>query len=327
MHRVPKPANAYTLGAPLLGSVGWLWAKSVTRRGRARRGELEVTVRFRPRIGVHYVHAAFAPMVGRVGWRSAKTRRLHRLNLMTERVALRSAKVVIANSERTRRDVIERVGVPESRVARVYYGVDAARFRPPTPAERAEARRSLDWTDDRLRVAFVGALTDRRKGFDVAFEAWRSLCAKPSWDADLVVIGVGAELEVWKARAQRDGIADRVSFLGFRRDVPRVLSACDALIAPTRYEAYGAGVHEALCCGLPAITSASAGVAERYPASLRGLLLDDVESPGVLTACLWQWRERHQQLSAEVVSLSDDLRRRSWDDMARDIVSLCDERG
>jgi len=33
------------------------------------------------------------------------------------------------------------------------------------------------------------------------------------------------------------------------------------------------GVHEALCCGLPAIVSASAGVAERYPADRLGLLL------------------------------------------------------
>ena len=80
----------------------------------------------------------------------------------------RAAKFVIANSERTRRDVIERVGVPEGRVVRVYYGVDAARFLA-NPTERREARWSLGWTDDRSRVAFVGALTDRRKGFD-----WRT---------------------------------------------------------------------------------------------------------------------------------------------------------
>jgi glycosyltransferase involved in cell wall biosynthesis len=326
VHRVPKLANAYALSAPALGGFGWLWAKSVTRRG----GRVVVNggnCPFPAANWVHYVHAAFAPAVAGGDWRSIKARRLHGLNLVTERVALRAAKLVIANSERTRRDVIERVGVPEGRVLRVYYGVDAQQFRPATPAERGEARRSLGWTDNRARVAFVGALTDRRKGFDVAYEAWRILCARPSWDADLVVIGTGAELPIWRTRSQTDGLQDRVSFLGFRPDVARILSACDALIAPTRYEAYGAGVHEALCCGLPAITSANAGVAERYPESLRCLLLDEMESPQSVAACLWLWREREQELSYSVRSLSDDLRRRSWDDMSRDIVSLCDERG
>jgi len=39
------------------------------------------------------------------------------------------------------------------------------------------------------------------------------------------------------------------------------------LVSPVRYEAYGLNVQEALCCGVPAIVSACAGVAERYPAT------------------------------------------------------------
>ncbi|MDK2408772.1 glycosyltransferase [Aphanizomenon sp. PH219] len=54
-----------------------------------------------------------------------------------------------------------------------------------------------------------------------------------------------------------------INFLGFRADVPNLLRAADCLVAPTRYEAYDLGVHEALCCGLPAIVSADAGVDER----------------------------------------------------------------
>ena len=52
-------------------------------------------------------------------------------------------------------------------------------------------------------------------------------------------------------------------------DVPNLLRAADCLVAPTRYEAYGLGVHEALCCGLPGIVSADAGVAERYSPELQ----------------------------------------------------------
>jgi glycosyltransferase involved in cell wall biosynthesis len=276
---------------------------------------------------VHYVHAAFRPRLGAADWRQAKARAIHEPRLVTERLALRSAHIVIANSDRTRRDVIELVGVAESRVHRAYYGIDADQFRPSTPGERAAARESLGWTRETPRIAFVGALDDRRKGFDVAYDAWRSLCSSESWDGELVVIGSGGELPAWRARALRDGVGDRIQFLGFRRDVSRVLMACDALVAPTRYEAYGLGVHEAICCGLPAIVASSAGVAERYPESLRGLLLEDVESADELAASLRKWRERATDWRATVLTFAEELRARGWDDVARDVVALGDAAG
>jgi glycosyltransferase involved in cell wall biosynthesis len=322
-HRVPKPAGAYALGAPLLGGHGLVRATAVA----ARHGKVVVNGGNCPFPGVnwvHYVHAAFEPVAAGKTWRRAKVKAMHRVNVMTERVALRAAKLVVANSERTRRDVIERVGIAEDRVTTMYYGVDAGRFHAVSDDERAATRRSFGWSDGVPHVAFVGALGDRRKGFDVLYDAWRLLCAKPSWDAVLVVVGTGAELPLWRARAIDDGLGERLRFLGFRNDVPRVLAACDALVSPTRYEAYGAGVHEAVCCGLAAVVSESAGVAERYPDSLRELLLEDVESPSVIATKILRWRERPSHWREAVVDFGQRLRSRTWDDMARDLVSACE---
>jgi len=323
LHRVAKPRGAYSLGAPLLAGAGLLCAASIAGRG----GRVVVNGGNCPFPGanwVHYVHAAFTPTVGLRGWRRAKVAGRHAVNLLTERISLRAARLVIANSERTRRDVIEHVGIAEDQVHTVYYGVDPSLFRPPTEDERERARTALGWTDGRPRVAFVGALGDRRKGFDVVHQAWRTLCSESSWDADLVVVGTGEELPAWKERARQDGLADRIAFLGFRRDVSRILWASDALVAPARYEAYGAGVHEALCSGLPALVSSTAGVAERYPAELRALLLEDPESAASLAASLRSWRTRSSAWQTTVRALSDSLRARDWDVMARDIVSLCE---
>ncbi len=322
-HRQPKLARSYTLSAPLLASAGMLRARQISRQG----GVVVVNGGNCPFPGVnwvHYVHAAFAPVVGGGAWSSAKALARHRISVATERAALRKARVVIATSERTRRDIVEHVGVSEDRVRRIYYGVDAARFFPHDDAARAAIRESLGWKADTPSVAFVGALGDRRKGFDVVYDAWRALCVDRSWDANLIVVGTGAELPLWRGRAEADGISHRVNFLGFRNDVPRVLAGCDALVSPTRYEAYGAGVHEALCCGLPAIVSSTAGVAERYPRSLHSLLLGDPNSADALVTCLKHWRDRAADLRAEVAALSTELRSRGWDDMARDIVALCE---
>ena len=322
-HRVPKPLNAYTLGAPLLGMTGVLRTMALYGKDGVavvNGGNCPI-----PAVNwVHYVHAAFEPVVALRGWREAKIKATHRVNVMIERLALQSARLVLTNSERTREDVVRLVGVPEERVRTVYFGVDSNRFRPPSAAERVAARQTIGSDVRRPRVAFVGALGDRRKGFDILYEAWKMLCSSSSWDADLVVAGSGAELAAWRARAVTDGIGDRLLFLGFRDDIPNVLAACDVLVSPVRYEAYGVGVHEALCCGLPALVTSTAGIAERYPASLRRLLIDDPNSVEALAAALWRWRDSAYDLRIEALAFSERLRARSWDDMARDIVALGD---
>jgi glycosyltransferase involved in cell wall biosynthesis len=178
----------------------------------------------------------------------------------------------------------------------------------------------LGWSPEKPIVVFIGALSDRRKGFDTLFSAWQQLCADSNWDADLVVIGAGAELSLWQRRAVEAGISSRIHFLGFRSDVPDLLRAADCLVAPTRYEAYGLGVHEALCCGLPALVSAMAGVAERYPAHLKELLLSDPEDAAALAAQLLQWRETADEYRKLVKSFSEQLRGYSWNDMAQSIL-------
>jgi glycosyltransferase involved in cell wall biosynthesis len=110
-----------------------------------------------------------------------------------------------------------------------------------------------------------------------------------------------------------------MQFLGFRRDMPAVFAACDVLIHPARYEAYGLGVHEALCRGLPAIVTATAGVAERYPADLDSLLLQDPESVSALTDRLACWRG-DKTIAERVAAFGARLRARTWDHMAHEIA-------
>jgi glycosyltransferase involved in cell wall biosynthesis len=191
----------------------------------------------------------------------------------------------------------------------------------PSDERRRRLRTQFDLAD-RPQLAFVGALGDRRKGFDTLFAAWASLCRDPRWDGDLIVVGRGAELELWRRRARDENMQNRIRFLGFRSDVPDLLAACDGLVAPTRYEAYGLGVQEALCTGLPALVSAHAGVAERYPSSLAELLLHHPEDARELETSLRNWRAHHERLRDAVRDLSGQLRTRTWQVMAEEVRAL-----
>jgi glycosyltransferase involved in cell wall biosynthesis len=315
---VPKPLGSYFLGR-------WQLDRAGRRDGKAMRmagGRVVVNggnCTFPDVNWVHYVHAAYRPELPASCFRRLKTWVERPMDLRAERDAVRAARVVVCNSDRTRRDVIERLGVAPDRAVTVYYGTDPELFRPALPETRAALRARLGWPEARPVVLFIGALGDRRKGFDTLFAAWQILCSEGAWDAVLGVIGRGAELPLWEARAATARLTDKIRFFGFRADVPDLLQAADGLVHPSRYEAYGLGVHEAICCGLPAIVSAAAGVAERYPPDLANLLLTDPESPAELAARLRHWRANTEAFSARVRQLSDELRSRTWADMARDI--------
>jgi glycosyltransferase involved in cell wall biosynthesis len=164
-------------------------------------------------------------------------------------------------------------------------------------------------------------LGDHRKGFDTVFDAWCALSR--DWDASLLVVGRGAQVEYWKQRAKRAHI-ESIRFLGFRADVPRILQAADGMVAPTRYEAFGQAVQEAVCSGVPVVVSRRAGVVERLGEGLSPLYLEDPDSPSELAARLTRWRTDLQHFQAVARVRAAELGQRTWDVMAEDVRRLMD---
>lgn len=313
-----RPLGMHVLGEPFLDRLGRREAAVTTAAG----GRVVVNggnCRWADVNWLHYVHAAYdgPPQPGLV--RGFKSRWHRTRSLRREREIVPASRVVVCNSRRTARDAVELLGTPPDRVRVVYYGCDPAAFGPISPAERRSARAALGWSDG-PRALFVGALGDDRKGFDTLYAAWKSLTASPGWDVRLGVVGHGAALKGWRARAAADGLGDRVQFLGFRPDVPRLLAAADVLVHPARYEAYGLGVQEALCRGLPALVGASAGVAEHYPPDLADLLVHDPNDAGELADRLRHWRGTLDWWPGRVAPLAEVLRERTWDAMAAEFV-------
>ncbi len=323
VHLVRRPFGRHLFGRPLLAAAGrreWRRLHADGARAVVNGGNCPVIAAN----WVHYLHAAHDPVVAGSIARRARRAFTDRQDRQAERDALGRATVVICNSRRTQADVVERLGVPADRTRVVYYGSDADVFARPTANERLDARRALGVSGDRPLVGFVGALGDRRKAFDSVFAAWVDCCRDPGWDADLVVVGAGAELPAWRERVAAAGLTARMRFLGFREDVPKILAAVDAIVHPARYEAYGLSVHEAICRGVPAVVSRSAGVAELYPAGLADLLIDDPEDAGEIASRLQTWRSRLEHWRDQTEPLSAALRARPWSTMAAEIVDVVD---
>jgi glycosyltransferase involved in cell wall biosynthesis len=317
---VPRPFGSHLLGGPLL-------ARAASRLSRRLGPGTRLlsnggNTRWIAPTWIHYLHAAYTPQVA-AGPRARLSAAAGRSRYLKEEAeTITRAPAIICNSARTAADVRRCYAVDAIRIQVVYYGVDPGEFSAVTDEARRDARRTLGIAGQTPIAVFIGALGDRRKGFDVLFDAWQRLCADSAWDANLVVVGVGAEADAWERRFADAGLSSRVSFLRFRTDVARVLAAADVLVHPSRYEAYGLGVHEALCRGLPAIVSASAGIAERLPPELQPLTLPEPPLADDLVARFRLWRGDIGAWRGRAAAAGDTLRRRTWDHMAADIAAI-----
>jgi glycosyltransferase involved in cell wall biosynthesis len=95
------------------------------------------------------------------------------------------------------------------------------------------------------------------KGFDVAIRAMPRLPG-----AVLAIAGEGPQLGALQALARREGVADRVHFLGWRHDAGALLRAADLFVCSSRVEPLGNMVIEAWSARCPIVAAASAGPAE-----------------------------------------------------------------
>lgn len=232
-----------------------------------------------------------------------------RANARWERRAYAAAGVVVAPSDRVRGE-LQGVGVPGDKIRVVFNGVDPGEFFP-GPQPRAE----LGLPDGVPLALFVGDIRTGRKNLGTVLKA---LARVP--DVHLAVVGA-ADASPFPAVARALGVADRVHFAGFRKDVPAFMRACDLFVFPTRYEPFGLVVLEALSCGLPVVTTRAAGAAE-VMGDGDGRIVADPEDVAALAAAVAAVAGNRGAPGVRAGAARDIAERNSWARMAGRYLDL-----
>jgi glycosyltransferase involved in cell wall biosynthesis len=69
-------------------------------------------------------------------------------------------------------------------------------------------------------------------------------------------------------------LENRVKFLGFRRDIPQLMAACDLIAhTSTAPEPFGRVIVEAMLCGTPVVAAKAGGVMELVEHGVNGFLV------------------------------------------------------
>ena len=137
----------------------------------------------------------------------------------------------------------ERTGLPASFFRVIENGIDLTRFSPLELPDRMAGRGD---------VVSVGRL-DPQKDFPTLLHAWKIVEAQLPV-ARLSIAGAGPEEMHLRGLAQSLQL-ERVEFLGFVADIPKLLRGADVYAQPSAWEGFGLAVAEAMACGLPAVVT------------------------------------------------------------------------
>jgi glycosyltransferase involved in cell wall biosynthesis len=188
--------------------------------------------------------------------------------------AARSATMVVATSEYTRRRVIELLGIAEERVEAVPHGLDAERFTP-AAADDAALLARLDLPE---RFVLYPANLWPHKNHERLVDA---LAVQRERDVTLVLTGQPwGRLDELMDRAMRAGVGPRVCHLGYiePRTMPAVYRAAHSVIFPSLYEGFGAPPLEAMACGCPVAASLRGALREVCEGAVLDFDPESVES-------------------------------------------------
>jgi glycosyltransferase involved in cell wall biosynthesis len=199
--------------------------------------------------------------------------------------ALRRFDRVIAVSDQIAAELIHS-GVPPGAVAVIDNGISAA---PIDPAAREHVRAELAISQQCALLLHVGRLA-RSKRIDLLLESLARLPAQLG--ATLLLAGEGEEREHLVQLAGRLGLGERVRFIGYRRDVVRLLAAADLFVLSSEREGLPISILEAMAAYCPIVSTRVGAIPRvledgadawlvppRDGAALLGALLEALSAP------------------------------------------------
>jgi len=206
---------------------------------------------------------------------------VHGKNYFAERLKRRMAyryvsrvSRMVAVSDDLKQFIVRRAGVAEHRVNVVYNGVDLAGLPPTDQLSAIRADLRLDGYDH--VIGAVGSLYPVKGHIHLIKALPEILRACPK--TLLLLVGRGELEQALKAEVVKRNLDAHVRFLGFRSDVPALLSLFDVFVLPSLSEGLSMALLEAMAAGKPVVATKVGGNSELVLDGDTGFLID-AESP------------------------------------------------
>ena len=249
-----------------------------------------------------------------IGCRGMDIEDLHGLKKHLASFILDRAEVVTCVSNTQRRTMQEQVKITTpTRV--IYNGVDADFWRA-DPGRVAEGK----------EIISVGA-TREEKGHDVLIRAFREVADRHP-EARLKIVGDGSYREVCENLIDDLDLRSSVKITGWvdRPDIRELLASANVFVLPSRQEAFGMALLEAMASGLPVVASDTGGIPEVTKGTSARLVEpeNEEELAYALVKALEdrEWRERTARAG---IQRAHELRLEAMVDRYEDVITGTEE--
>jgi len=260
---------------------------------------------------VHHAHGfAFRETQGR--W----TRRFY---VLLERIAARACSLIISVSDDHRGDAIrERVAAPE-KITTILNGIAVDSFGR-TSMHEARQKLGLEAGD---RLIGVASRLSPKKGVEDIIQAFQQVRGLHP-HTRLVLLGEGSSRRELEQQARSTGLADRIHFPGFRRDIPELLPAFDIIVQPSISEGLSLAILEGMAAGKPVVACDIPGNREIITSGVNGILVPPSDPHGMAVALRFLLDNPSCARKLSKTALPDCRKRFSQDRMVRQILGLYD---
>ncbi len=173
-----------------------------------------------------------------------------------ERWAARRATAVVCVSEAVCDYARDEAGIKAEQLVVIPNAIDVEKQRSVKPLDL----NSLGVGGSRRAILCVGRL-HRQKGLEWLLETMPAVFERLP-DHDLFIVGTGPDETRLRSQTRELNVEERVHFLGWRDDVPRLMAASSLLVLASRWEGMPNVVLEAMAAALPVVATNTHGVRE-----------------------------------------------------------------
>jgi len=186
---------------------------------------------------------------------------------------------LVTVSEQVKRELV-RYGIARAeKIEVIPLGFDLKPFLN-SHTHHGEFRREIGLSDDVKLVGIVGRIFPI-KNHGLFLESAARIAAREPF-ARFVIVGDGVLRTALEQQAQKLGIADRVLFTGWRRDLPRIYVDLDLLVVSSDNEGTPVSAIEAMAAGCPVVATCVGGLPDLITDHLTGRLVPP-RAPKALT--------------------------------------------
>lgn len=167
-----------------------------------------------------------------------------------------------AISEIIRKNLIETTPLKEENIMLLHNGVDLSRFTPKL-YNPTKVRKELNLTTNDFVFGMISRISPG-KGHEEVILATKELVQRNE-NVKIIFVGMSEEKEKHHEDnlyrlIKQNNLDGKIIFTGFRKDIPEFLAAFDVFLFPSRAEAFGIALIEAMAMGKPNIVCLTDGV-------------------------------------------------------------------